>query len=44
MGTQWQQLGKPAVFGFLLGLIVTGAIVYAVPGAVGGSATAVSPR
>jgi len=31
MNAQWQKLGRPAVFGFLFGLVVTAAIAYTVP-------------
>jgi hypothetical protein len=31
MDLQWKKLGKPAVVGFLFGLVVTAVVAYALP-------------
>jgi hypothetical protein len=37
MNTQWQRLFKPAAIGFVLGLVVTAALVYGAPAGSGAS-------
>lgn len=39
MNAQWQKLGRPAVLGFLFGLVVTGAVASALPALGAGAAS-----
>jgi len=44
MDVQWQKLGRPAMFGFLFGLVVAAAVAYTLPAVGAGADEVVKQR